>query len=199
MSRNNDAYYVFTILYVLLVPISIILIISIIPIIIHGFPLSMAKGLFLTSPLFVAVAMFLYTYFYIGNFKCLSPDNLLGLYTPVLICFIWKMFISIIYAMFITPNYDSVLSYTLMTLNAYDVNNQIDNKMGWYLHLIMSCVNNLTIAGGFIAGERLAFYKTKVIRKPFPKYFWLIILCGVAILFITEGAWFYKQRNIMFY
>ena len=199
MSRNNNAYYVFTVLYVLLMPISITVFLPIIPIIFPGFPLSIAKGLFLASPLFVAIAMFLYTYLYIGNFKLMSPDSLLGLYIPVLIYFVWKMFISIIYALFSTPDYDSVLSYALMSLNGYDIDNTIDNKVGWHLHLLMSYVYNLAIVSGFIAGERLAFYKTKVMRKAFPKYFWLILLCGVVILLISEGTWFYKQRNIMFY
>ena len=57
---------------------------------------------------------------------------------------------------------------------------------------------NLFLLGGFVAGERLAFRKTKVMRRPFRiKYVCLVLICSIAMLLICEGFSFYRRRNII--
>ena len=73
---DYDEYYMFTVLYVLFVPVAIT--------IIMGF-----NGIFGYTPLFVAFMMFLYAYLCIAKFKLNKPDSLFELYLPILAYLGW--------------------------------------------------------------------------------------------------------------
>ncbi|MBD5488125.1 MAG: phosphate-binding protein [Lachnospiraceae bacterium] len=175
---DYDEYYMFTVLYVLFVPVAIT--------IIMGF-----NGIFEYTPLFVAFMMFLYAYLCIAKFKLNKPDSLFELYLPILAYLGWQLFLSVIFTLFI---YDGAFIYAFLSLNFYGVMYDPD----WQLVLLFNWIYNLLLSGGFAAGERLAFHKTKVVRKSFRiKYVRLILIGSAMMILISEGVWFYKRRDII--
>ncbi|MBD5485226.1 MAG: phosphate-binding protein [Lachnospiraceae bacterium] len=175
---NYDEYYMFTVLYVLFVPVAITIIMGV-------------NGIFEYTPLFVAFMMFLYTYLCIVKFKLNKPDSLFGLYLPIIAYLGWQLFLSVIFTLFI---YDGAFIYALLSLNFYGVMYDPD----WQLVLLFNWIYNLLLSVGFAAGERLAFHKTKIVRKAFRiKYVRLILIGSAMMMLISEGAWFYKRRDII--
>ncbi len=187
-SSNNqplpdyDAYYMFTGLYILFVPLAITIIVGL-----------NTSGLFLLyTPLFVALAMFLYAYFCIGKFKLHKPDSLFGLYLPVFVYLFWQLFLLIMFNLFV---YDGAFLYALISLNLYGAWHL---NRSWHLIMLLNWIYNLALLGGFTAGERLAFHKSKIVRKSLPiKYVRLVLICSAIMLLISEGVWFYKRRDII--
>lgn len=179
---DYDSYYLFTGLYVLFAPLAITI----------ASAIFILDDLFAATPIYVAIAVFLYSYFCIGKFKLQKPDSLFGLYLPVFAYLVWQLFLLIMFNLFV---HDGVLGYALLSLNFYG---GMFSDRNWHLVQLLNWVYNLAILAGFTAGERLAFRKIKVIRKSFrAKYVWPILICGAVMLLISEGIWFGKQRNII--
>lgn len=176
----SDEYFTFTVLYVVFVPIAITIIMGFI-------------GIFEYTPLSVAFVTFLYAYLCIGKSKLSKPDSLFRLYLPVFVYLGWQLFLTVGFTLVFDNN--STLFYALLSLNFYGGLLMFTDLQ---MAILFSWIYNLSLLGGFAAGERLAFRKTKVIRKSFRiKYVGLILICSVIILLISEGVWFYKRRNIV--
>ena len=176
---DYDAYYMFTVLYVLFVPIAITIILGL-------------NGIYKYTPLFVAFVTFLYAYLCIAKFKFNKPDSLFGLYLPVFVYLGWQLFLTVMFTLFI---YDGALFYALLSLNFYG---GFLMDTDWQLVVLFNWIYNLSLLGGFAAGERLAFHKTKVVRKAFRiKYVRLILIGSAMMILMSEGVWFYKRRNII--
>ena len=118
--QTCTAYYIFTVLYMLFMPIAVIFQIDKTEVKIlrstTTFSLSLSYIIEYSIPLFVAFAMFLYAYLCIGKFKLNKPDSLLGLYMPVFGYLGWQLFLSVRITLLDdrTPSY-----YALLTLNLY--------------------------------------------------------------------------------
>ncbi len=192
--KDCTAYYTLTILHVLFMPIMTIIVMFIIDVIMYPVWefLNINVYTFERAPLlFVALATFLYAYFCIGKFKLNKPDSLFRLYLPIFLYLGWQLFVSIMSILSFT-NYSDL--YSIFSWNFY----------GWFnSHLLQGAIlynwiYNLSLLIGFAAGERLAFRKTKVIRKPFRvKYVCLVLVCCVLIISISEGVWINNRRDII--
>ena len=180
-SQSYDEYYTFTVLYLLFVPIAITIIIFI-----------RFDDIVEYTPLFVAFVACLYSYLSIGRFKWNKPDSLFGVYLPVFVYLGWQLFLS---AMFTLLAYDGAFFYAILSLNLYG---GLMAGSHWQLVMLFNWIYNLSLLGGFAAGERFAFRKTKVTRKAFRiKYVWLVLTGSAVIMLISEGVWFYKWRDII--
>lgn len=151
--------------------------------------------LFFAAPLFVAAAVFLYSYFIIGKSKLKKPDTMSGLYKPVLYYLGWQLFLTITFNLFVRDHY-GVLMMGLLSLNPFVLIGLDD----WRIAQLGIWIYNLGILGGFTAGERLAAHRTSAVREPFErKKMRIRLVCIAAMLLISEGVWFYKRRNIIAY
>lgn len=176
-----DEYYIFTILYLVIVPIAITILVAI-----------FSEIYEIAIPIFVAAAMFLYAYFCIGKCKLHKPDSMFGLYLPIIAYLLWQVFLVIMFNIFFR---DGAFLHALLSLTLYGAF-LFDND--WQLIQLVNWVYHMAVIGGFVAGERLACRKTQTVRTPFRmKYVRLIVLCCTAALLLSEGAWFYKRRNIV--
>lgn len=179
--QSCDEYYMFTVLYVLFVPIAITIIM-----------VMRFSGIFQYTPLFVAFVTFLYAYLCIGKFKWNKPDSLFGLYLPVLVYLGWQLFLTVMFTLFV---YDGAFFYALLSLNLYG---GLMMDTDWQLVMLFNWIYNLSLLGGFAAGERLAFRKIPVTRKAFRiKYVRLILIGSAVMMLISEGVWVYKRRDII--
>lgn len=170
-----DMYYMYTSLYILLAPVTITL------------ATSMLQGtdlVFGAVPVYVAAAMFLYAYFCIGIFKLQKPDSMFKLYLPVLLYLFWQLFLWIFFNLFIHDRKYMFIDFALASFNLYGAW-FIDDR--WHSMQLLNWVYNLALLGGFAAGERLAFRRTKIARTPFNrKRFRLALLCGGVLLLLSE-------------
>ncbi|MDE7133457.1 MAG: substrate-binding domain-containing protein, partial [Lachnospiraceae bacterium] len=203
---NCAPYYISTILYVFIAPIAALIVLmcaatTIFPIILE---LPISSSIFESilefifrylPPVLVALAMFYYAHFYIGKYKADKPNSLFGIYLPVFIFLGWQLFITVIFTLFLYDVfYHEDIIYAILSLNFYGSMFYPD----WTSVITYSWLYNLCILGGFVAGERLAFRKTKVMRKPFRiKYVSFVLICSVAMLLICEVSSFYKRINII--
>ncbi|MDE7427660.1 MAG: hypothetical protein K2N00_00045, partial [Lachnospiraceae bacterium] len=179
--QSCDEYYTFTVLYMLFVPLAITIIIFI-----------RFYDIVEYTPLFVAFVTCLYAYLSIGKFKWNKPDSLFGVYQPVFVYLGWQLFLSAVFTLFA---YDGAFFYAILSLNLYG---GLMAGSDWQLVMLFNWIYNLSLLGGFAAGERLAFRKTMVMRKPFrTKYVCLILIGSAVIMLISEGVWFYKWRDII--
>lgn len=179
--QSYDEYYMFTVLYLFFVPITITIIM-----IVRFYDISQY------TPLFVALVTCLYAYLSIGKFKWNKPDSLFGVYLPVLAYLGWQLFLSAMFTMVIL---DGAFFYAILSLNLYG---GLMMDTDWQLVMLFNWIYNLSLLGGFAAGERLAFRKTKVTRKAFRiKYVCLILIGSAVMMLISEGVWVYKRRDII--
>ena len=196
------AYYIFTVLYVLLMPIMAIIIMILMESITYPIWDLLARsitslhiiGIIIgyTPLLFVAFAMFLYAYFCIGKDKMNKPDSLFRLYLPLFIYFGWQLCVSIKFTLS-EKKYVSFV-YAIFCWNFYGM----IHSYHWQGVMLFNWIYNLALLGGFTAGERLAFRKTKVIRKPLRiKYVCPVVICSILVISIIEGVWFYSRRDII--
>lgn len=180
LPSNCSEYYALTAIYIFFVPITILIIMGLI-------------GIFEYTPLSVAFVTFLYAYFCIVKFKLNKPDSLFGLYLPVFVYLVWQLFLTVVFILGSDNN--NTLFCALLSWNFYGVFLMFNDLQ---LTILLNWIYNLSLLGGFAAGERLAFRKTKVIRRSFRiKYVGLILICSVVILLISESVWFYRRRNIV--
>lgn len=195
--RGCAEYYILTVLYVLLMPIMAIIIMSIIDMITYpiwqSVPFAILTIISSYTPLlFAAVAMFFYAYFCISKDKMYKPDSLFRLYLPLFLYFGWQLCVSIQFTLS-DKNYVSVV-YAVLCWNFYGM----IHSYHWQGVMLFNWIYNLVLLGGFTAGERLAFRKTKVVRKPLRiKYVCLAAICCILVISIIEGIWLYSRRDIV--
>lgn len=190
LQPDFDVYYLFTTLYLFFLP-SVILILSII----YNVDCVLDLDIFVpVLPLLTAVVIFLCTYLCIGFFKFPKPDNLFGIYLPIIVNFAWQFLLWILFNLFGDNN--STLLIALLSVNLYGIyetdamNLQLTQLTGW--------IYNAAVFSGFLAGERLAFFKTKICRQPINRRSIRLVLIGCAVaLLISESIWVYRRRNIV--
>ena len=201
--KDCTAYYTLTLLYVLFMPIMPIIVMLIqafyIEDIVHSIwgssaTMSAIEYIFyiiIESPFCLVFEAFFYAYLCIGKSKLNKPDSLFRLYLPVIMYLGWQLFVSVMFTLSVSNN---VFIYSILSWNFY----------GWFNSdflqeaMLFNWFSDFLLLGGFTAGERLAFRKTKVMRKPFRiKYVCLVLICCVLIMSIGEGVWFYKRRDII--
>lgn len=190
LQPDFDVYYLFTTLYLFFLP-SVILILSII----YNVDCVLDLDIFVpVLPFLTAVVIFLCTYLCIGFFKFPKPDNLFGIYLPIIVNFAWQFLLWILFNLFGDNN--STLLIALLSVNLYGIyetdamNLQLTQLTGW--------IYNAAVFSGFLAGERLAFFKTKICRQPINRRSIRLVLIGCAVaLLISESIWVYRRRNIV--
>ncbi len=191
---NCDAYYMFTILVVIFLP----QILLAMPVILHvsgiiNIPLD-EKVVYAAMPFVTAAIMFLYSYLCIGRFKLTKPDHMYGIYLPFMVYFAWQFLLWVLFNIFGDNN--TTLIIVLLSFNLYGI--LALDAMNLQTTELMIWLYNAAILGGFAAGERLAFHKTGVCRRPFcRKYLFGILIGCAAVLLLSEGIWFYKRKNII--
>lgn len=191
---NCDAYYLFTIFYVLFIP-QILLILPVFLSVSGILTLHLDSNLYYSAvPFLAAAVMFLYAYLCIGRCKITKPDNMFGIYLPVTVNLAWQFFVWILFNIFGDNNstiFIGLASFNLYGISKIDAMNlQVTQMMGW--------LYNAAILGGFAVGERVAFRRTKVSRQPFHRKSMCRILIGcMVILCLSECIWFYRRKNII--
>ncbi|MBD5507001.1 MAG: hypothetical protein HDR05_02810 [Lachnospiraceae bacterium] len=121
-----------------------------------------------------------------------KPDSLFRLYLPLFLYFGWQLCVSIQFTLS-DKNYVSVV-YAVLCWNFYGM----IHSYHWQGVMLFNWIYNLVLLGGFTAGERLAFRKTKVVRKPLRiKYVCLAAICCILVISIIEGIWLYSRRDIV--
>lgn len=189
---DYDEYYMFTILYVLIVPVAITILWELLIASIFSRTMVFYNICEISLPILIATAMFLYAYLCIGKCKLHKPDSMFGLYLPIIAYLLWQTFLLVMFNIF---SRDGVFIHAFLSLTFYG-SLLFDND--WTLVQLVNLVYYAALAGGFAAGEKLAHRKTLVSRTPFRlKYVRLIILCCAVSVLLSQGAWFYKRRNII--
>lgn len=198
MERESCAdYYISMILYVLLMPIMSMIAMLVIDRITYPIwkfiPITVLSVIIGCTPLlFVAFAMFRYTYSRIGKSKRKKPDSLFRLYLPIFLYFGWQLFVSIMFTLAVKD--EACFFYAIFCWNFYG----LLYSYHWQGVMNYNWIYDLVLLGGFAAGERFAFRKTQVMRKPFRiKSVCLILTCSILVISIIEGVWFYNRRNIV--
>ncbi len=176
-----DEYYMFTVLYLLIMPVAITI-----------FSILVLRTYVIALPILIAAAMFVYAYFCIGKCRLSKPDSLFDLYLPVLAYLFWQIFLVVMINMFARDGsfFHAFASLTLYGAIIFDTD--------WQMIKLANLGYHIAVIGGFVAGERLAYRKTRVNRTPFrTKSVRLVILFCTAALLISEGIWAYRHRNII--
>lgn len=197
--RGCAAYYIFTVLYVLLMPIMTFVVTILIEDITYPVWFSATESTIdiiymiidYAPLLFGAFGMFLYAYFCIVKDEMNKPDSLFRLYLPLFLYFGWQLFVSVIFTL---SGSNIVFFYSVLSWNFYGM------MHSYYFQeaMLFNWIYNLFLLGGFTAGERLAIRKNKVMRKPFRiKYVCLVLICCVLMMAISEGVWLYSRRDII--
>lgn len=194
-SGGCAAYYILTVLYILFVLIAVIVVTVIfLEILFPEISYKMELLFLATQPItYAAVLMFLYAYFCIGVFKLRKPDSMFGLYLPVLLYLFWQLLLWIAFNFYMYGGQS--LLFGMLSLNFYGA---ILSEYHWNCMQLLNWIYNLALLGGFAAGERLAFRRRKIVRKPFNrKRILLALLCSGVLLLWSERVFLYGRRNII--
>ena len=151
--------------------------------------------LWFASPSLSCILTFVYTYFMLSSPKVKKPDSIERVYGPVLMPLAYQIILAAFFNFFGFVSEFSGAVYFFLSFNWYGGFFADGN---WHYSLFLDMLYYLSIAAGFIAGERLAARKSKTVyRKINKKKTGIIVLCVLSVYLLSEFALYYQRINIL--